>query len=240
MSLGNTVRAGLFFLLTVLFLNFSAEAGQREGWRKREVNLRMSGGFKITSVSHPTETAEYLRAVTAEETLPYPQPPLAGFSPLIAITTSDEEGNWNYEYEHVLEDSYVGSPLTGGTELDYIIGIFDSGAVVDLIAGPSATTLGIEGAYLTGNTFPIGGVGGDIVDADVSWPIGIFAGSLGAINDGVLDPNEVVGHSNVSVLAAPEISCDNGESITGVVGTPFLSFCVWVGVGPSYHIDLSG
>jgi hypothetical protein len=96
--------------------------------------------------------------------------------------------------------------------------------MVDLVAGISANILGLTGSYLTDTTMPIGGVGGQI-DAAVSQPIGYFAAGLGAINsNGTLDLSKVKGHSNTCIIAAPEIACDTGESISGVIGTPFVSF----------------
>ncbi len=197
------------------------------GLVEANADLRMSSNMKITRISRPHSQEVYAAASTETEyqaAALYPEPPLAGFSPLVAITTSNKR-NWaDMDYEHDLESIYSGSPLIGSASQNYIIGIYDSGAVVDLIAGSSADTLGIVGPYLTDSVFPIGGVSGT-VDALLSQPIGIFASGLGAIDpNGTLDLTKVKGHSNVSAVIAPEISCNNGEAVTGVVGTPFLSF----------------
>jgi hypothetical protein len=198
------------------------------------VNWQGPAGLTIKSVhflkteSQPQEiSTQSLSPAPLEATaaLPYPVPPLAGFSPLIAITTSNKHVNNDDTYEHELEYSYDGSPLNSPVEDNFIIGVFDSGAEVDLVAGDSADTLGLTGSWLTNSSYPVGGVGGSI-SATISEPLGIFAAGLGAIGtSGQLDPNHLVGHSNVSVLVAPEISCEStGESITGVMGTPFSSF----------------
>jgi len=195
------------------------------------VNWQGPAGMTIKSVHYlKTEsasiepTAQF--SITALDDItppPYSVPPLAGFSPLIVITTSDKSGS-DEDFEHVLENGYSGTPLVSPVEDNFIIGIFDSGAEVDLLAGSSAAALGLTGDKLTGNPFPIGGVGGTI-DADISHPVGIFAAGLGSIqSNGQLDPNYLVGHSNVAIVVSPDISCDTGESITGVIGTPFLSF----------------
>ena len=34
----------------------------------------------------------------------------------------------------------------------------------------------------------------------------------------------MVGHTNICALAAPAIECDNGESVSAIVGTPLLAF----------------
>ncbi|MHC4855157.1 MAG: aspartyl protease family protein [Planctomycetota bacterium] len=196
------------------------------------VNWQGPAGLTIKSVhflkteSQPRETSVRFSppALLETATIPdYPVPPLAGFSPLIVITTSNEFEAAD-DFEHVLESNYLGPALNPPVEENFIIGIFDSGAEVDLIAGDSATTLGLTGGKLTGNPFPLGGVGG-MIYGDISYPVGIYAASLDAIqSDGTLDPNGLVGHSNVSTIVAPEISCSTGESVTGVIGTPFLSF----------------
>ncbi len=195
------------------------------------VNWQGPAGMTIKSVhylkteSGPTEPAAQLSATTLQETtFSYPVPPLAGFSPLIVITTSNKHVSNDDTFEHELESGYSGTPLVSPVEDNFIIGIFDSGAEVDLLAGSSAAALGLTGNQLTGNVFPIGGVGGT-VDADISYPVGIFAAGLSSIrSDGRLDPNDLVGHSNVATVVSPEISCSTGESVTGVIGTPFLSF----------------
>ena len=196
------------------------------------VNWQGPAGLTIKSVhylkteSGAIEPAALLNITALGEATasPYPVPPLAGFSPLVVITTSDKHIDNDDTFEHILEDSYSGFPLVSPIEDHFIIGIFDSGAEVDLIAGSSAVALGLTGDKLTGNIFPIGGVGGT-VDADISYPVGIFASSLGSIQpNGQLNPNDLVGHSNAATVVSPEISCSTGESVTGVIGTPFLSF----------------
>lgn len=194
---------------------------------KRGVELRMSGGDQIVSVSTPPQTEQGEVLMMGSAPAPFPVPPLGGFAPLIAITTSDERAPmpWELEWEHDLQSTYVGSPLNPPVEDNFVIGVFDSGAMVQLVAGDSATTLGLTGGNLTSNTYPIGGAGGGTVDAYLSQPVGIFAGSLSAIDgSGRLDPNQMIGHTNVSVLVAPEISCGSGDAITAVMGTPLVSF----------------
>ena len=48
---------------------------------------------------------------------------------------------------------------------------------------------------------------------------------MGAINtDGTIDLSQLLGHSNVAALVTPAIVCGNGESVSGVVGNPFIAF----------------
>ena len=211
----------------------AATAETRQEWERRETEVRLSSGLQIVAVSVPSAwTGPGQAGEASAGILDYPRPPLAGFSPLVAITTSDEQSNDDFDFEHDLQDAYVGCPLNPGPTCppapavtqDYIIGILDSGSVVDLVAGPSAAVIGLTGSHLTGNEFPIGGVGGTL-NADLSYPVGFFAQGLSAVNaNGELDLNQVIGHSNVSIVVAPDISCSNGESLTAVAGTALMSF----------------
>lgn len=117
------------------------------------VNWQGPAGMTIKSVHYlKTEPTAQLNTTALQETttLSYPVPPLAGFLPLIVITTSDERGS-DEDFEHVLESGYSGTPLVSPVEDHFIIGIFDSGAELDLLAGDSATALGLTGDQLTGN-----------------------------------------------------------------------------------------
>lgn len=199
----------------------------------RASSIRMGRGGTIVAV-HARPAGPQSVAGSAVS-YPFPRPRLVGFSPLIAIATSSKHSPDDIDYEHDLENSYgciVSGPPSGGVcgslnppaDRNFVIGILDSGAVVDLAAGTGAETLGLRGAYLTENFIPIGGVGGE-VNAFITQPIGIYAAGLSAVNTGgTLDLNAVVGHSNVAALVAPPIDCGTGEVVAALVGTPFLSF----------------
>ncbi len=189
----------------------------------RPLHLRMGFDRTVVSVTTPARAAGPTSA--ADATVPYPRPRLAGFSPLVAITTSDEESIVDLDYVHQLEFTYVGLPLNAPADLNYVVGVFDSGSTVDLAAGSAADLLGLTGAFLTQNTIGIGGVGGDSILASISQPIAFFAAGLSAIDPlGALDLAAVQGHSNVAVVAMPPITCDGAELAIAIVGTPFLSF----------------
>ncbi len=157
-----------------------------------------------------------------------------GFSPLVAVTTSNKHSIKDIDFEHNLESFYdcnLGPPAFGNcgslnppADENFVVGILDSGSVVDLVAGSGAFTLGLDGAYLTQNVVPIGGIGGT-VDALISQPVGFYAAGLGAVEgDGTLDRFALHGHSNVSAVVAPPLDCGGGEIVRAVIGTPFLSF----------------
>jgi hypothetical protein len=195
--------------------------------------IRLSNGLKIVSISPAKKEAPAGGAISiASGPAKYPQPPVSGFSPLIAITTSDKKSSDDFDFEHTLVSSYTGQPLNSPAEENFVIGLLDTGSVVDLAAGASAEILGLQGRYLTANTFPIGGVSGQM-DTMITQPIGIFAAGLGAVGaNGQLDLSQVVGHTNVAALAAPAIACDTGEEVSAVVGTPMLAFYTTV-----IHVD---
>ncbi|HPD30987.1 MAG TPA: retropepsin-like aspartic protease [Phycisphaerae bacterium] len=205
-----------------------------------KVNIRTSGGMRIVAVRRPASSpaintqalAAPSSVVTAAEPMtagtlstPFPRPPLAGFSPLVAITTSDKREFDDLMWDHTVHHTYTGNALNAPANANFIIGIFDSGSVVDLVAEPWDWIVGLTGTRLTGNPFPIGGTGGT-VDAIISKPVGYFANGLSAVDaaSGLLDLTKVVGHGNTCLLVAPEIACGNGEGLTAVLGTGFVSF----------------
>ena len=169
----------------------------------RQTRIRAGFGRTVVSVG-TSQTPSDVRSAdgaVASTSYAHPRPRLVGFSPLVAITTSNERSEDDIDYEHDLQGSYIGDPLYPDADPDFVIGYLDSGSVVDLAAGSARDTLfGLTGDYLTNNYVPIGGVGGT-VDARVSQPIGFFAAGLSAVDaGGLLDFNALVGHSNVSGL----------------------------------------
>ena len=189
--------------------------------------LAPAGPWRIVRVSPaPPTTDQRIAPAGALPASLYPRPAFAGFSPLVAITTSNKQSYVDVDWEHDLEYTYTGAALNPPANQNYVIGLLDSGAEFNFVAGQATTTLGVTGAYLTGNTFgPIGGAGGEEVYADLSQPIGFFTAGLDAIQpNGELDLTQCVGHSNVSICALPPIVCGGEEAVTAVVGRPLLSF----------------
>ncbi len=199
----------------------------------QNTGIRLANGMKITAVTPSAKSRQAAYDIRiAAETPSLPQPPVAGFAPLIAIVTSDRRSSDDFDWEHALASSYVGKPLNPPAEQNFVVGILDTGSVVDLAAGTSAQILGLKGRYLTASTFPVGGVSGE-QDTTITQPIGVFAAGLGAIKpDGRLDLSKLIGHTNVAALASPPISCENGEEVSAVVGTPLLAFYTTI-----IHVD---
>jgi hypothetical protein len=198
-----------------------AAQAESERFKYRATNIRAGRIGTIVGTSYNLDKQPSRLGIKASE--PYPVPRLAGFSPLVAITTSDARSTVDIDYEHKQALGFTGNALTTPANENFIIGIVDSGSDTDLFAGSFAASVGLTGANLTGYAIPIGGVGGT-VDADVSQPLGVFAADLGAVNPNqTLDLLQVTGHWHASVLAAPAIECGGVEAVSGVIGRPLLS-----------------
>lgn len=153
----------------------------------------------------------------------FPRPKVAGFQPLVAITTSDRKRGEDLEWEHDLHFGYAGNPLSGTPETDYVVGVLDTGAVANVIAGEHAEKLGVTSSLLTNNIATLVGFGNcPNVDASVSHPFGFFSQGLAAISENSqLDRQQLFGHSNVSNVVLPEIE---GSTPRTVLGLSMLSF----------------
>lgn len=214
----------LYCFVCLLSLASGSTYGEKPARGARDVSISMGRRGTIVSIT-PGRSRTSNVAGVSKPSYPFPRPRLAGFSPWIAITTSDKRRSVNDDdFEHDLHASYIGNSLTGSASTDFVLGILDSGAAVDLVAGSFAEVLGITGPLLTDNIIQIGGVG-DPVDAYVTQTLAFFAAGLSSINEeGVLDLSAVRGHSNVSAIASPPIDCGSGEVVSAVLGTPFIAF----------------
>lgn len=152
------------------------------------------------------------------------QAPVVGFSPLVAISTSNRRIGGEFNFEHTLQpNGYVGTALTGQGDSNYVIGVLDSGSVADIFEGQAAAQLGITGQWVTGNTTPLGGPAG-FVDGPVTERLGVFAQGLGAIQpDGKLDLAALKGHTNVSGVIIPQ-GAGVEFTLPSIIGTPLMAF----------------
>ncbi len=161
---------------------------------------------------------------SAQTTIPHARPRLLGFSPLVAITTSDAGTNEELDWSHVLETGYTGNAMAGNAATNYTIGVLDTGASIDLIGAGSVEQLGVVGDRLTSNTTTITGASGEL-EVPISQPMGVYAQGLSAIgDDGKLDLEQLYGHSNVSTVALPADSEGTDQLIPTVLGIPMLAF----------------
>ena len=150
-------------------------------------------------------------------------PPLAGPSPLVAVAFSDARED-NLDWEHNLHNGYAGSSIFGDPARDYTVGILDTGASVDLIGRLDTIRYDITGPRLSPNFSELEGAAGQF-SVPITEPLGMFAQGFHAVNDaGVLDLDQLKGHSNVAAVA---ITADFDESINiipSIVGIPMLAF----------------
>lgn len=231
-------RRPVFCTMAVLGVALGALTAHADEWEYRNSTIRVGMSGSIVGTSYPAEVPD--QPLVGLSSL-HPEPRLAGFSPLVAITTSDKKQTGDFEFEHVSQTYFSGNALTSPANLNYIIGIVDSGSDTDLFAGSAAAQVGLTGSRLTSNAIPIGGTGGT-VDAYISWPHGVFAAGLSAVNpDETLDLSQVVGHTNSSSLVAPAIECGGVEAVSGVVGRPLLSlFNLVVSVDTPREVTVDG
>lgn len=219
------IEHGLWFCLGLGIGLTAAQAKPADG-SVADVNIRLGNGLRITAVRMPATAAKASADQPARTAspLPYPRPPLSARSPYIVMTLSNQRSTQDLDFEHDLHYCCTQSLSSPPSATNYIVGVYDSGSVVDLVADPYTVQIGLTGSRLTSNVFPIGGVSGTI-NTLVSKPLGLFIGGLDAVQaNGQLDLSRLVGHSNTSMLAAPTLSCGGGAEFTGVVGTGLISF----------------
>jgi hypothetical protein len=246
------IRAWLILLLIVILCWAVAVRADRSGWQRQEVNLRMTGGARIKAISYPREELPPLRAkrdgrqptpprektllfeaasrLTEESTTPIfanviDSPPIDGFVPWIAVTVtnarSDDFDFFAYETTYI-----VGDYLTTYPEVDYAIGLFDTGAAATIMGNADATQTGVSNANLYGPlTIEIAGATGS-VEAIVSFPFGLFIDGLGAIGpssptypNGLLDMSAMVGEWNTSI-ALGQVPQQGAPDLPTAIGSP--------------------
>jgi hypothetical protein len=182
----------------------------------KEPTVESAPNFKLFSL----ESADLQNLNTIDS------PPTAGFTPLIAVAVTDERSD---DLDWVAEPhmSVVGRYLTENPATDFTIGIFDTGAGVNLISNAGAVLTGIYSSDLvTPVTVPIEGAM-HYVFAGVSQPLGVFIDGLAAIdqNTMTLDDSNMVGESNVSVVVG-DIPAPNEPDLPTAIGPPMSVYFV--------------
>jgi len=136
----------------------------------------------------------------------------------LAVTDKREEEFEFYATAHT--KGIAGSPLAGGGT-NWCMAILDSGAATHLLNYPDSTALGMQGAYLTANTFTVGGAGGS-AEAIVSRPAGFFLHGLQDLAGQTVQSNRMVGLANFACGVLPEGATTN--DIPSLLGAPMLAF----------------
>lgn len=197
-------------LLVVVSLISIAQAG-RPGWRRQEVDWRVTGGGSITGIRYPEQEEPLLlqeqagrqpkavrkiilrkRADSEEPSIGLlsmstvtvnviDSPPIAGFVPRIAVAVTDKR---------FTDDDWVAQPhmfvvgrhLTNSPETKFVIGLFDTGASTHVIGYAAANRTGIHDAdLLTSSVTELVGATNSVL-ARVSHPLALFMDGLAAID----------------------------------------------------------
>ena len=226
--------------VVVVFCTSSVQAS-RPGWRRKEVDLRMTGGGRIKAISYPqgrppNMLKKHIRCphklrlkrisfdnlgVLAEKSTEFvyanviDSPPLEGFVPWIVLAVTDETVGG--DFNAYASTDVVGDYLTDNPQSDYAVGIFDTGSSTTLISYDAAVKTGIYGNGLV-TSLPVE-LSGVIGSATVytTDPLAIFIAGLDILepNGLLLDDSQMIGEYNVSVLAGDPIDSPNVPTVTG-------------------------
>jgi predicted aspartyl protease len=214
-------RASIPAVLAVLFTLTLPIQAARENWQRTDVDWQAGGGKRIKSIQYPKDKPVPTRAepqasakvgtkggmkvtAVADEML-VESPPVDGFVPWIAVSITKERGG-DLELDAVVETAVKGTYPTGvKPQMDYIIGLFDTGSSAHIVGFADATRAGVYKGLLTSNETDVTGVTGSVTAA-VSYPLGVFISGLSAINPNtlVLDRSAMMGQSNVAVLVGED------------------------------------
>lgn len=218
-------------LISLLTLIYGAQAEQIDS-RTQEVDWLAGPGGRIKSVRYfkekPETTESYspfrLFSVVTEEEQVSPNtiisPPVAGFVPRIAVTVTDARSD-EFDWVAHTRMSVSGSYLTDCPEMDFAIGLFDTGASTHLISYGASNRAGIFSSDLvTSHLIEIGGAIHSVT-AGVSQPLGIFIDGLASIdpNTMMLNDANMVGQTNVSVIVG-NVPGPNQPDLPTAIGSP--------------------
>ena len=148
-------------------------------------------------------------------------PPVEG--PLIAVPiVVSDQNDGELEFFATVHYTVEGLPLGGGSSFETIIGLLDSGASTHLIGYSDAVRVGLQDAYMTGNTFAAGGAG-CFADLEISWPVGVFAHGLQDVDEnGNARTERMFGLGNFACGVNTPANEEEGITIPTVLGAPFL------------------
>ena len=221
MKHGTLRRAAGWGVLTLLS-SATVALADPGGWVRRPVRLNIGPGLYGSAISMPEDAAFSSggRSMGLRAVRPVP---IAGFVPHIPVGLTNARQIGEFFYAHQLASSLTGTALNPPMSANYAIGVLDTGSTMQVIGTCDRDILGVN-AYMTGNTIPIGGAGGQ-VDADVSWPLGFFIAGTQAIDPATetLNTAAMRGHWQVSVAALPD-TCGIGPTVSTLVGTPLIAF----------------
>ena len=210
----------------------------KKDWQYEKLNLRLNGkqqikgikypkgkpvpmrGKKKTTITASTQTVQQSAAAAPIVGTVIDTPPVDGFIPWIAVSTTSEKGE-EMDMAAVQDDTFNTSKATAQSPTsDFAIGLFDTGASAHIMGYGTSNTLGLNNStYLTSSTIDVSGVTG-YIPVSVSHPLGIFIQGLGAINSfGNLDTTQLVGETNTSIVIGQDPGTTRPDLPTAI-GTP--------------------
>jgi hypothetical protein len=165
--------------------------------------------------------------------------PFEGPLAWIAVTVTDQRSGPDDSIASVHTNGLAGTPLPAATT-NCFVALLDSGAQTHVLRADDAAALGVTGAFLTGETFTLGGLVGSATAA-ITVPLGFFAHGLQDLGPGqAIQPDRAMGHGNFegAVADAPEAT---GPSLPSVLGAPLLaSFPALIRNSLPVHLSVGG
>ncbi|MBN1807399.1 MAG: aspartyl protease family protein [Sedimentisphaerales bacterium] len=211
----NLIKTLFITSIFVIIGCVSIAQAERTGFKRKQVDWRMTGGGRIKAIIYsenkepslynekkptlpnviheriliqesPSEKASFeLFSIPSVMANVIDSPPIDGFVPLIAVTVTDEHSD-DFDWVAQTQMSVTGRYLTDNPETDYTIGLFDTGASTHILSFAGANRTGVYDADLiTDNMIEILGATNSVLGL-VSKPLAIFADGLAAI-----EPNGV-------------------------------------------------
>ena len=206
----NQIRV-LFTIVSVIAACWiSVVQAGRTGWKRQEVDWRMTGGGRVKAIRYSEDKEPslyngkagnqpdvvrkriFLKDLPSEKksfnilSLPsvmaktIDSPPIDGFVPRIAVTVTDERSD-DFDWVAQMHMSVVGRYLTDNPETDFTIGLFDTGASTHILSYAGANRTGVYDADLiTSSITEIQGATNSVFGL-VSQPLAIFIDGLAAI-----------------------------------------------------------
>lgn len=246
----NQMRTLLIVLSTIVFCWISLLQAEQPGFKRKEVDLRMSGGSRIKAIRYYEEKEPSLfnektnnklsvvRKRILRENLPAEEksfsllsipsvmtnvidsPPIDGFVPRIVVSVTDKSSD-DFDWVAQTHMSIEGKYLTANPDTDYTIGLFDTGASAHIVSYAGANRTGIFDADLiTSSMTEILGAKNSVF-AWVSKPLAIFADGLAAI-----EPNGLTLDSSYMVgqsnvsVIIGDLPPEDKPDLPTVVGSP--------------------
>jgi len=247
-------KTALVLLLLIAVSWTAVAAADRPGWKRQEVDWRITGRSRIKAINYPQDkqppllgkraghrtpvmTKKTIRTKATSDLSPLAQdtttsivanvidsPPIDGFVPWVVVSLTDARSTDDDFYAYDI-DYLVGYYLTTYPQLDYAIGIYDTGAAANIMGYADADRAGVFVKNLDGPfTVELIGAAGSI-EAIVSLPLGLFIDGLDAIDpypydpNGILDMSGMIGEWNTSILLG-QLPMPGAPDLPTAIGSP--------------------